>query len=457
VAKLTQTSVAGLLKTQTQQVLNNQRTATSLHKTQITAIDNLTSTAEVLSGSPSRTRTPTQTRSQTRTASRTATKSVTASKTPTVTRTRTATITVTASRTSTTVPLQASAVTITQTINDITLNSAETVVYALRSGTRTGSVSARLTAHNTTNLATLQTLTLPFQQAHRIERNLNNNTQFVVIGRINWQEIGIQIFDSHTGSLVDVGFWSYPTTHTPTAALVSGRYLYIGLSIDDAQRTPRYQGQLIVVDISRPHSPQVVGNPVSLTGPPTQIISIDNSEFRIVVAGKDAPAPRSRGYIQSMVLQNNQVTNKYTVISTTSIINDIASISSMNGMQRIHRLYASSNNYLYILSIDERSLKIDVSGSIQSSSYNYSALSISPGGSYIYTLARNTSIGLTVMIGYDVRAKPRISGYINTGINNAHSLVSGAQKLLVANTTTLLSTKTLTLLSGARAIPVEMR
>ncbi len=452
VARLTQTSVGQLLQTQTQQVLNNHHTATSIHKTQVAVIDNLTSTAEVFNGSPSRTRTATHTRTQTRTASRTATKSVTASKTPTVTRTRSATRTASASRTSTTVPLQASAVTITQTINDIAKHNDETVVYALRSGTANGGVTAQLTAHDATTLATQQTVPLAFQQAFRIEQNVNRTSQYVVVGRVNYKEIGVQIFDNQSGSLVDVGFWSYPTTHTPSALLVSGRYVYIGLSINDPALTPRMQGQLIVVDISQPNAPRVVGTPTPLTGPPLHIISIDRSEFRIVVAGKDAPAPNSRGYMQTMLLNNGRVTNQSTVISTDSLIYDIASISSLNGMQRTHRLYAAARSYIYVLSIDERTLQISVTGSFGQSNYEYTAIHLSPAGSYVYAIARDPVINLSVLIGYDVRTTPRISGYINTGINNAHSLLSGAQRLFVANTTTLLSTKSLTVFSGARQI-----
>jgi hypothetical protein len=457
VARRTQTSVAQLLQTQTQQVVNNQRTATSLHKTQMTVIDNLTSTAEILSGSPSRTRTATHTRTHTRTASRTATISRTPSNTLTVTRTATRTKTITPSRTSTRVALNASAVTITRTINDVVLNSAETVIYALRSGNANTGVSAQLTAHHANTLATLQTITLPFQQALRLERNVNNSTQFVVIGRLNWREIGIQLFDTQTGSLVDVGYWSYPTTHTPTAAFVSGRYLYLGLSIDDATRIPRNQGQLIVFDISRPTSPQVIGTPLTLTGPPTQITGLDRSEFRVIVAGKDAPAPRSRGYIQTIVLSNGKLTSQATVISTSSLVYDIASISTLRGMQRTHRLYAATRSYIYILGIDERTMQISVTGSFGQSNYQYTALSISPAGSYVYAMAYDSSISLSIMVGYDMRSTPRISGYINTGINRAHSLSSGAQKLVIANANTLLSTNTLTLLSGVRSIPIELR
>ncbi|MFN9109924.1 MAG: hypothetical protein ACK5XN_07625, partial [Bacteroidota bacterium] len=431
--------------------------ATSLHKTQIAVLDHLTSTAEVLSGSPSRTRTATATRTHTRSITRTATISRTPSITPTRTRTATRTRTVTPSRTSTSVPLSASAVTITQTINDIALNSAETIIYALRSGNTNNGVSAQLTAHNASTLATLQTVTLPFQQALRIDRNVSRTTQFVVIGRLNWREIGIQLFDTQTGSLVDVGYWGYLTTHTPTAALVSGRYLYLGLSIDDPTRTPRYQGQLVVFDISQPTSPKVVGTPMKLTGPPSQIISLDQSEFRIIVAGKDPPAPNSRGYMQTIVLRDNQLINQATVISTDSLIYDIASISKLTGMERTHRLYAAARNYIYILSIDERTMQFSVTGNFGQSNYQYTALSVSPAGSYVYAIARDTSIGLSVMLGYDMRSTPRISGYINTGINQAHSLVSGAQKLVIANANTLLSTNTLTLLSGARSIPLEIR
>lgn len=337
------------------------------------------------------------------------------------------------------------------------MNNAESVIYALRSGNASTGVSAQLTAHNANTLATLQTVTLPFQQAFRLERNVSRLTQFAVIGRLNWQEIGIQLFDTQTGSLVDIGYWSYPSTHTPTAALVSGRYLYLGLSIDDPALTPRNQGQLVVFDISRPASPHVVGTPLSLTGPPSQIISLDQSEFRIIVAGKDAPAQNSRGYIQTIVLRDGQLTRQATVISTGSLIYDIASISTLNGMERTNRLYAAARNYIYVLNVDERTMQISVSSNFGQSNYQYTALSVSPGGSYVYAIARDTSIGLSIMLGYDMRSTPRISGYINTGIDRAHSLISGAQKLVIANNSTLLSTNTLTLLSGARSIPLEMR
>jgi hypothetical protein len=331
------------------------------------------------------------------------------------------------------------------------------VIYALRNGNVNRGVSAQLTAHNANTLATLQTVTLPFQQAIRLERNVSRTTQFAVIGRLNWQEIGVQLFDTQTGSLVDIGYWSYPTTHTPTAALISGRYLYLGLSINDPTLTPRNQGQLVVFDISRPTAPQLVGTPLTLTGPPSQIISLDQSEFRIIVAGKDAPNPNNRGYIQTLVLRDGRLNSQATVISTDSLIYDIASISTLNGVVRTHRLYVAARNYIYILNINERTMQMTVTGNFGQSAYQYTALSVSPAGSYVYTIARDTSIGLSIMLGYDMRSKPRISGYINTGINQAHSLVSGTQKLIVANTTTLLSTNTLTLLSGARFIPLEMR
>lgn len=337
------------------------------------------------------------------------------------------------------------------------MNGAETIVYALRSGNPNRNVSARLTAHQSTSLATLQTITLPFLQAYRIERNVSITTQFAVVGRINWKEIGVQVFDTKSGSLVDVGFWSYPTTQTPSAVLFTGRYLYIGLTVDTPGATPRNQGQLVVVDMSRINAPRIVGTPVPLTGPPTQIVSIDASEFRFVVAGKDAPAPTSRGYIQTMTLSNERILNQSTVISTGSLIYDIASISSMQGTQRTNRLYAAARNYIYVLALDERTLQISVTGSFGQSNYQYTALSVSPAGSYVYAIARDTSIGLSVLLGYDMRATPRVSGYINTGINQAHSLVSGANKLLVANNKSLLSTKTLTLLSGARHYSIDTR
>jgi hypothetical protein len=155
--------------------------------------------------------------------------------------------------------------------------------------------------------------------------------------------------------------------------------------------------------------------------------------------------------------RDGQLTSQATVISTGSLIYDIASISTLNGLQRTHRLYAAARNYIYILAIDERTMQMSVLSNFGQSNYQYTALSISPAGSYVYAIARDTSIGLSIMLGYDMRSTPRISGYINTGINQAHSLVSGAQKLVIANTSTLLSTNTLTLLSGARSIPLEMR
>lgn len=301
-------------------------------------------------------------------------------------------------------------------------------------------------------MALQNTTTLPVQYLISVTRSQTTPNTLYVIGRMTWDTIGIYVFDVSSGTPVQLGAFNKTAVTDPTAVLAIGRYLYLGSATPNATNYLAPFGVVEAMQVVDLRKPTLYGRKLRLPSPPTKIVSIDNSEFRIVTVGNNAElAPGS--YI---------VTARFTGASfiprpayrSPNRYSDIVVRSSFSGVQRNHILYAASPSEIAISSIREADLLIQPVPSTMPSSIKlpimlFDTLMLSPGGSYLYAGGKDPNIDYGMLFAYDIRATPTIVGYFGEFGFLPKRMIVTATKLVVASDATIISHAQMSTYTGA--------
>ena len=452
---LTQTALN--IKQATANMLHLQQTATSVRRTQIRNGDNINATIEVLSGSGTRTRTQTSTRRPTNTKTETyiPTLSPTRSDTRTITSTPTARITVTPSNTVTLTPtkvvLNNGSISTSSDIVGAALSSDESILYGFTKGDPSTSVLPSLENLNTNDLSTNSADDIPMLTAALITQNINIPDQIGVVGNMNSNTMALQLYDTSTGSAVALGTWIGTTTDIAQVVLMTGRYVYIGTTPANQNNTLMPIGRLIMIDISNPLLPVQIGTAIQLTGPPTAIKAIANSEFRFMVVGTTKfPKMSPQGYITT--LKTNGLT--YSINNTYITANPIADAvirSTTDSINRTHTIYAAVSGFILSYSINELSLGVAYMNTIKQPSLQYKHLQLSRGGSYLYAVGLEPLMNFNALVSYDIRRTPQFRGFFGQFINTPQQLLVGTSQLFMLSEDQIFAAASMSTLSGIQS------
>jgi hypothetical protein len=82
--------------------------------------------------------------------------------------------------------------------------------------------------------------------ANLIQINQTADNQLVIVGRLTWNTLFVQRLDISTTPAQETGYWTMVSTATPSALVVTGRYIYITVT-QNIPNSPVTQTNLITI------------------------------------------------------------------------------------------------------------------------------------------------------------------------------------------------------------------
>jgi hypothetical protein len=452
VAHKTSTALKRSNATASAVVLFRDLTATSVRATQTALSDSFNATNEALLGTGTRTKTATRTKTSTPTV--TSTPSPT--KTPSVTATLTSSKTMTRSRTPSPAPtdvaFQSSSVRTTAANVGHTISPDNAIIYTINAARRTTGGTPQLIGLSATTMALQNTTILPVSYLIAVTRNVTSPEKVYVVGRMTWDTLGIYVYDVSLGSPAFLGSFTITTTSDPTSLLVVGRFLYIASPTPNQTNYLAPFGVVRAINVSNLREPRIASGLLQLPSAPSKLISIDNSEFRIVSVGNNAErAPGS--YIIPAQFNGNSFVAQ-TSFSSRTAYSDIVLRSFFAGLKRYHLLYAATSAEVSIMTLRESDMLIEpgknpAQSSIRIPYMRVQNLSISPGSSYLYIAGKDPLINYGMLYAYDIRTTPEVVGFFGEyGFVPTRFVITGT-KFVMANNSTIIANAQMSTYTGA--------
>ena len=231
-----------------------------------------------------------------------------------------------------------------------------------------------------------------------------------------------------------------------------GRYLYLGGEKPNPTNILAPFGTVEVLNMTNLWSPRLASAKLHLPSPPTKLISIDNSEFRLIAVGNNAEFAPGSYIILARFTGNAYVAQPR--FTTATRYTDIVVRSSFSGVIRTHQLYAATAAEVTIMSVRESDLLIQplpatTTNSIKMPIMLIDHLALSPGGSYLYVAGKDPNIDYGMLFAYDIRATPTVVGFFGEYGFVPSRFVITASKLVMANNATLIANAQMSTLTGA--------
>jgi hypothetical protein len=333
-----------------------------------------------------------------------------------------------------------------------TISLDNTTIYTINTARRSTGGTPNLYGLSATTMAVLNTTTLPVNYFVSVTRNLAAPNTMYVIGRMTWNTLGVYTFDVSSGTPVQTGFFTTIGTSDPTAVLAIGRYLYVGSAKPNPTNIHAPYGTVEVINVANPLAPRFVARQMALPSAPTKLISIANSEFRIVAVGNNAELAPGSYIIPARFTGNAFVVQPR--FTSTLRYTDIALHSSFNGVTRTHLLYAATSTGVTRLAMRESDLLIQTTPSTPLNAISMPLmlidhLALSPGGSYLYVTGKDPAIDYGMVFAYDMRSTPKIVGFFGEYGFVPSRFVITATKFVMANNTTIISNPQMSTYTGA--------
>jgi hypothetical protein len=307
------------------------QTQTALIATQRS--NNSTSTAEIIQHIATRTATPsrTATLSSTRTSTRTITSTHTITSTRTTTGTRTSTVTKTVSPTSVSVIMPTTLATRTLSGNVTQLISNQQYLFAL---TGNDTASPILETVDLTDFTRQTPFAIDGLSANLMSINQTANNQLVIVGRLTWNTLFVQRLDVSVNPAHETGYWTIVSPATPSALVVSGRYIYIAMT-QTVPNSPILQTTLIT--LANDAWLHELAPRIALPGPVSVMLNSDSGEFGLMIAGTTA---NNKGYLVAGNIQNGRLIIG-TPLTVPSRINQVVSQHQITGLTPQNMLFTS--------------------------------------------------------------------------------------------------------------------
>jgi hypothetical protein len=333
-----------------------------------------------------------------------------------------------------------------------TISLDNATIYTINNARRSAGGTPNLYGLSATTMAVLNTTTLPVNYFVAVTRNLAAPNTMYVIGRMTWNTLGVYTFDVSSGTPVQTGFFTTINTANPTAVLAVGRFLYIGSPKPNPTNIYAPFGTVEVINVVNPMAPRFVARQLALPSAPRKLISIADSEFRIMAVGNNAE--RAPG---SYIIPARFTGTAFVVpprFSSTLRYTDIAVHSTFNGVTRAHQLYAATSTEVTRLTMRESDMLIQPVPSTPLNAIRMPLmvidhLALSPGGSYLYVSGKDPTIDYGMVFAYDLRSTPKIVGFFGEFGFVPSRFVITATKFVMANNTTIITHPQMSTYTGA--------
>jgi N-acetylmuramoyl-L-alanine amidase len=295
--------------------------------------NNSTSTAEVILHYATRTATPsrTVTLSPTRTSTSTITSTRTITNTRTATSTNTSTVTKTVSPTSVSVIIPNTVATLTLSGNIAQVVNNQQHFFAL---TGNDTASPNLETVALTDFTRQTPFAIDGLSANLMSINQTDDNQLVIMGRLTWNTLFVQRLDVSVNPAHETGYWTIVSPATPSALVVSGRYIYIAMT-QTVPNSPISQTTLVTLandDWLHELTPRI-----ALPGPVSVMHNSDSSEFGLMIAGTTA---NNKGYLEAGRIQNGRLIIG-APLTVPLRINQIVSQQQITGLTPQNMLFTS--------------------------------------------------------------------------------------------------------------------
>lgn len=289
--------------------------------------NNATRTAEIINNVATRSSTSTST--STPSPTRTYTKTATSTRSATSTKTNTVTMTISPTQVSVIIPTSIATLTLSSNITQLINN--QHYYFAL---TGNESTHPQLETIDLTDF-TLQTpFAIDGYSANLMCVNQTDDNQLVVIGRLSWNTLFVQRLDVSVNPPVETGYWTMVSAATPSALVVSGRYIYVALT-QSIPNSPIFQTTLIT--LANDAWLHEISQQIALPGPVSVMQNSDSGEFGIIIAGTKA---NNKGYLLAGNIQNARLTTG-APLTVPLRINQIVSKQQITGITPQNMLFTS--------------------------------------------------------------------------------------------------------------------
>jgi hypothetical protein len=234
--------------------------------------------------------------------------------------------------------------------------------------------------------------------------------------------------------------------------LVVGRHFYFGSAKPNPTNLLAPYGTVEGLNITNLRQPRIASGQLHLPSPPTKLIGIDNSEFRIVALGANAELAPGSYIIPARFTGTRYIAQAQ--FTTTNRYTDIVIQSTFKGVMRNHTLYAATSSEISILSIRESDLLIQpvlntANSAIRMPLVLFDRLVLSPGGSYLYAAGKDPSIDYGMLFAYDIRTTPKIVGFFGEYGFLPSRFIATNTKFVMANNATIIANAQMSTYTGA--------
>ena len=235
---------------------------------------------------------------------------------------------------------------------DSTTGEYAVVFYA---GNPQKSLAPELTIINPVSHQLTATVRLPGIDATALTAVVNRPNQFVVAGRLNWDTMYVQIYDVRGTSFVLRATHLYPLPNGSqvTALYATDRRVFVGMSVITPPAAYA-SGRLVVFE--RISTTTIIASALptlTLAGVPTVIRAVDDADALVVTAGYVAHSSPS-GFVQAVQLRNDRYELRSASLRSVPVT-DVALHAVLNGLTRLHLVFAAQSQGLAVLQLDESS------------------------------------------------------------------------------------------------------
>ncbi len=217
------------------------------------------------------------------------------------------------------------------------------------------SLPPELVVVNAQSQRTEMTLTLPGIDATVVSPMANVRNRFVVAGRLNWDSMYVQTYDVHQTSAQLVHTLLLPLSDGAqvTALYATDSRLFVGLSVLVAP-SALPEGRLIVIDTSSSSVNTSLVQTYALSGVPHALAALDDADALVIVGGFIPHARLTKGFVQTVQL-TAQSYRVNPMIERPLPVLDVAELSVLQGLVRLHLIFVAEGDGLAVLSVDESS------------------------------------------------------------------------------------------------------
>lgn len=278
-------------------------------------------------------------------------------------RTQTGTITATATQTAslmptftpTLVPIYTQNIALPKKYRALVRHPLSDSTVMLYGGDASKSLLPELVVVNAQNQRTEMSLTLPGVDATVVSPMVNVRNRFVVAGRLNWDSMYIQTYDvtQSTGQLVQTILLPLSDGALVTAIYATDTRVFVGLSVFVAPSVLP-EGRLLVIDTSSSSVNASHVQTYTLSGVPNALTALDDADALVIVGGVIPHARLTKGFVQTV--QITAQTYRVNPMSERPLpVLDVAELSILQGLLRLHLVFVAEGDGLAVLSVDEMS------------------------------------------------------------------------------------------------------